>query len=183
VKYRPDFPNRHVEIVEYDDRWPAMFATERTALRAVLPTAESIEHIGSTSIPGIPAKPTIDILAVVPGLEDARASVKPLAALGYQLRSKAFEDDDHHLFFRKVKHRQRTHHLHVVAEPSTAGDEYRLLREYLVARPDVAAQYGRAKLEFAARHPNDRRAYLDDKHAFVEDLMSEARRWQAASQR
>ena len=160
-----------------------MFAAEREVLRATLPTAASIEHIGSTSIPGLPAKPTIDILVVMPRVEDARDAVKPLDGVGYRYRSSAFEADDHHLFFRRVVHRNRTHHLHVLAEPSTAGDDYRLFRDFLMARPDVAARYGRAKLDFAARHPNDRRAYLDEKHVLVDSLMDEARAWQRAAQR
>lgn len=96
-------PARVVEVVAHDPAWAGCFARQRAALLRALPAALSIEHIGSTSVPGLAAKPIIDILPVVPDVAGAAADPSPLLRLGYVHRPAAFADDDEHLFCIKAR--------------------------------------------------------------------------------
>ncbi|MGQ4517161.1 GrpB family protein [Streptomyces sp. DW26H14] len=165
-----------VEVVDYDPAWPARFAAERALLAGVLPGASAIEHVGSTSVPGLCAKPTIDILAVVPDVEDVRERTDALARHGYDYRPGSFPDDEQHLFFRKVADGRRTHHLHVVAAGSPLPEDYRLFRDYLRSDDEAAREYGRLKRALADRHAAERPRYIAEKSAFVDELMARARR-------
>ncbi len=131
----------------------------------------SVEHIGSTSVPGLAAKPTIDILAVADDLDAVLARGVP----GYDHRPGSFPDDDRHLFFRKVRDGKRLCHLHVVHQSSPEIDDYRLFRDFLRANPDVAARYADLKRELAARFADRRQAYVEAKQRQVDVLMIEAR--------
>lgn len=166
-----------VRIADYDPRWPAMYEAEAARLRAALPPGLvlAVEHFGSTAIPGMAAKPVIDILVAVPSIEAARTlAVGPMEALGY-----AFWADNPHrdrLFFVKglppaAPH--RTHHVHM-AEPD--GEMWQRLpfRDYLRAHPDEAANYAALKRALAARHGADREAYTAAKTAFVNAIMERA---------
>src|SRR5688572_23621274 len=108
-------PDASVEVVPSSDAWPAQFEQERAALRAALgDAAVSIEHIGSTAVPGLAAKPTIDILVVVDAVEEFLARLSGVEALGYDYRANnTFIGSESHLFLRKVVDGKRTHHLHV----------------------------------------------------------------------
>lgn len=166
-----------VEVTAADPAWPARFAAERPLLAAALPEARAIEHVGSTSVPGLPAKPTIDIMAVV---DDPAATVRErgpaLARLGYDHRPGSFPDDTRHVFLRKVDHGVRTHHLHLVAADSPLPDDYRAFRAYLTGDPDAAARYAAVKQELAERYADRRQRYVDLKAEYVDGLMAEARR-------
>jgi len=166
-----------VLILPYDRRWPTLYEAEATRLALALPSGLvlSIDHIGSTAIPGMPAKPVIDILLLVTSAALARATaVGPLEALGY-----AYWADNPHpdrLFFVKglppaAPH--RTHHVHM-REP---GEDHRgrlLFRDHLRANPDEAARYAALKYELAARHGADREAYTDAKSVYVEAVLEKA---------
>jgi GrpB-like predicted nucleotidyltransferase (UPF0157 family) len=155
--------NAPVEIVGYDPRWPALFEEERERLRPLLAGAE-IHHIGSTAIPGMPAKPVIDIMALV---EDLDAPVARLVEHGYDYP----EDFNASLRGRRWLCRpsaaHRTHHLHLVDERAELDRRLRF-RDRLRADPALAGEYAQLKRDLARRFRDDREAYTDAKRAFVE---------------
>lgn len=165
-------PNVRIEIVDYDPRWLVMYEDERARVAAALGTlAESIEHIGSTSVPGLSAKPIIDLLVAVARLGPVDLYVEPLARLGYtyfpvmgNAQRYAFGKGDPH-----------THHLHIV---QLGAEEYTrplLFRDYLRTHPRDARRYDALKRTLAARFHDDRRAYLAGKSEFVRSIETRAR--------
>ena len=177
-------PDATVEVVPYDPAWPARFEAERATLVAAAPGLfMSVEHIGSTSVPGLLAKPTIDVLAVTCDVHAVVQHVEVLAGAGYDHRPGSFADDDRHLFFRKVSDGKRLAHLHVVHESSPEIDDYRLFRDFLRGHADVAARYADLKRDLAARFADRRQAYVDIKQREVDVLMAEARRWRPSRPR
>jgi GrpB-like predicted nucleotidyltransferase (UPF0157 family) len=168
-----------VEVVAHDARWAGMFHQERALLERAVPQARAIEHIGSTSVPGLAAKPTIDILLVVHDIADALNRRDALAAIGYAYRPDSFVAADDHLFFRKIHGGHRTHHLHVFAASSAKLDEHRLFRDYLIANSAAARRYEQVKLALAARYANERSRYVAEKATTVVELLAEARTWRS----
>jgi GrpB-like predicted nucleotidyltransferase (UPF0157 family) len=172
-----DGPERIVEVVDSDPSWPEAFESERRLLADVLPIASSIEHIGSTSVPGLAAKPIIDIMAVVPEAGAVAEDVSALERLGYVFRQWAFADDEQHLFFVKDADGRRSHHLHVFTAASPKAYENRVFRGYLATHPDAARRYEAAKRQAADMHPDSRARYGAAKEAVMREVMAEARRW------
>lgn len=167
-----------VELVGYDERWPSMYADEAARLRAALPAdlIVAIEHFGSTAIPGMAAKPIIDILIAVRSLAAARyAAIDPLRTRGYAFWADNPKRD--RLFFVKglpPSAPHRTHHVHIT-EPTGAMWERLAFRDYLRAHPEEAARYGALKRHLAERHRLDREAYTAAKACYVEEVMAKAR--------
>jgi GrpB-like predicted nucleotidyltransferase (UPF0157 family) len=160
--------NEPIRLVAYDPAWAPAFAAERERLLAQFPSAFiEIQHIGSTAVPGLPAKPIIDLLAGVRTMADARALHGPLAEAGYTT-SRAFNAalTDRQWFMRAAGG-HRTHHLHVVEHGAPTWLEHLRFRDVLRARPDLVQHYAALKAELAQRHTNDREAYTDAKAAFV----------------
>lgn len=171
-------PDGTVEVVAYDPAWPRLFRVERTLLLDAVPGLfVTVEHVGSTAVPGLVAKPTIDILAVVADPGEVLRHLGPLSVAGYDHRPGSFPDEDSHLFLRKVREGKRLAHLHVLASTSGAVGDYRLFRDFLRACPVVAGRYAGLKLGLAARFAHDRVAYVETKQREVDGLMDEARRW------
>lgn len=168
-----------IVLTEYDSRWPALFGAEAARLRAALgETAVAIEHIGSTAVPGLAAKPVLDVLVGVRSVPVARTEAVPaLEALGY-----AFWYDNpatDRLFFVKglPPHGPRTHHVHMVeADAGGVWGDRLLFRDVLRADPDEARRYEHLKRELAARFPDDREAYTDAKGEFVLSVLEKARK-------
>lgn len=166
-----------VEIVDYDPRWPLLFDEEATRLRAVLDPSMivGVEHFGSTAIPGLSAKPIIDILIAVRSLPDARAIlIEALQKLDYVYWADNPKKD--RMFFVKgmppfgVK---RSHHVHVT-EPNGEMWQRLAFRDYLRRHPEEAATYERLKRQLASEYQTDREAYTDGKSAYVESVMQKA---------
>ncbi len=157
-----------VQLQAHDPMWAQAFELERDRLMALLPGVfAAIEHIGSTAIHGLVAKPIIDIMAGVPSLDGVDPLIALLCGNGYST-SREFNDS---LIDRKWLMRwcdgRRTHHLHIVA---WFGDQWHArlaFRDALRRDAALAAQYGALKSELAARHRRDREAYTDAKAAFV----------------
>jgi len=164
--------DRHVVIlVEPDPAWPADYLAERDRLLAAVESRfPHLEHIGSTAVPGLVAKPTIDLLASIASEASLPEVVSRLEPLGYEHRPRIPGDVDVALFRRLVDDR-RTHHLHVVLADSFASDARLRFRDILRARPDIAAAYGALKRELAARLHTDRPAYTDAKTDFVTGVL------------
>lgn len=164
--------DRVVVVVPYDAAWPALFAEEARLLAAALPGARSIEHVGSTSVPGLAAKPVIDIVVVA-----AAVDVAALVPLGYTFRPHAFPDDPEHLFLVKDTGGVRSHHLHVFGEGSPWPARNRAFRDYLAAHPDAARRYEAAKYAAADLHPDSRARYGEAKEDVMMRLVAEADTW------
>jgi GrpB-like predicted nucleotidyltransferase (UPF0157 family) len=185
-----DVPNERIlravqgeySIVPYDPQWPELFRRERDYLLEFLPSdlVRRIEHFGSTAVPGLAAKPIIDILVEVSDLAATRARIVPiLVSNGYEYFWHPTHGDDgppyYAWFIKRDAQRTRTHHIHMV-EPGFREHWDRLLfRDYLIAHPDVAQEYQRLKQHLASTHPRDRAAYTNGKTEFITALMPRAR--------
>jgi GrpB-like predicted nucleotidyltransferase (UPF0157 family) len=166
-----------VAIADYDPRWPALFDEEAKRLRAALDPSSvvGLEHFGSTAIPGLSAKPIIDILIAVRSLADARATfVESLRTLDYVYWSDNPKPD--RLFFVKGMPpfgSGRSHHVHVT-EPDGEMWQRLAFRDYLRAHPEDARIYERLKRRLAVEHRRDREAYTDAKSVYIESVMRKA---------
>jgi GrpB-like predicted nucleotidyltransferase (UPF0157 family) len=155
-----------IEIVEHDPEWPRMFVSERELLKAALAPwlVAAIEHIGSTAVPGLAAKPVIDIMAPVASLEASRGAIEALRALDYHYAS--YRPGVMH-WFCKPGPSLRTHHLHLVPYRSDLWDERIAFRERLRFDPALAVEYAALKRELARQHRGDREAYTEAKDPFI----------------
>lgn len=161
-----------IEIVPYDPTWPALFRDERARLTERFPgIVRRVEHFGSTAVPGLSAKPIVDMLVEVTSLDETTAQIVPaLEADGYDYLWRPTSGDDtppfYAWFIKRDKTGQRTHHLHMV-ERDFPQWEALLFRDYLIENPDAAQQYVDVKQRLAAEYRNDREAYTDGKGEFV----------------
>jgi GrpB-like predicted nucleotidyltransferase (UPF0157 family) len=157
-----------VKVVPYDAPWPAKYAAEAGRLHAAAGALiEDIQHIGSTAIPSMSAKPIIDIALVVKDLSNVPALVPLLEGLGYVYRGLLFGTAGHH-FFRKGDPRE--YFLHVFESGSALWRERIAFRDYLIGRPEVADRYRQLKEQLAARYADDRSGYTSAKAAFIEEV-------------
>jgi len=145
-----------VEMAAYDPTWPERFHDERGRLPKALPGVVDVHHIGSTSVPGLVAKPILDIIVVLSDVAGLAKDPTAVAALGYEFRPAVFDDDPDHLFFVKNAGHQRTHHLHVFAASSPDTFDNLIFRDYLCAVQDAATRYALVKTSLARRHPDSR---------------------------
>lgn len=158
-----------VVLAEHNPQWAVLYEEEAARLREALGSVVlGMEHYGSTSIPGIKAKPIIDILVGVRRLDDALDHIAAMSAIGYDYAADAGVPR-HHIFGKGVA---RTHIVHFVEYDSDRWHEAVRFRDRLRAEPDEAAAYERLKTELAAMHPNDRAAYTEGKTSFVERVQA-----------
>jgi GrpB-like predicted nucleotidyltransferase (UPF0157 family) len=166
-----------VTIVEYNPEWREMFEEEKSVLQTALREVPSqIEHIGSTAVAGLAAKPIIDIMV---GLEDfsiAERVVPKIEALTYEYIKKYEETMPFRRFFIKEQEGIRTHQIHMVAIGSEFWERHILFRDYLRQNASVAAKYASLKKELAEREWTDVNEYADAKTEFIRKIESEARR-------
>jgi len=155
-----------VHVADYDPAWPGLFEEERARLEPILAPwlSGGIHHVGSTSVPGLAAKPVIDVLAGVRSLAESRAAVEPLRALSYCWAPYKEEIMN---WFCKPSPSHRTHHLHLVVEGSGTWRDELLFRDTLRAQPETARAYEALKRELADEHAHDREAYTHAKTDFV----------------
>ncbi len=153
-----------VEIVEYDPGWPAAYRAERERLALLLPDGVELHHFGSTAVPGLAAKPVIDMIALV---EDLDAPLTALVAHGgYQYPPVFNATLSHRRFLCYPTAAHRTHHLHLVDEPWELERRLRF-RDRLRVDPVLAGEYVALKRALAERYRNDREAYTEAKSEFV----------------
>jgi GrpB-like predicted nucleotidyltransferase (UPF0157 family) len=173
-----------VGIVDYDPRWPDRFREEKEHLLACLPAdlVRRIEHFGSTAVPGLAAKPVVDILVEVTSLAETRRRIAPLlAAQGYDYLWRPTHGDDEPPFYawfikRDPRTGERTHHIHMVERGFSEHWDRLLLRDHLIAHPEVAAEYAALKRRLAAEAPGDRVAYARGKREFLDRVTELAKR-------
>ena len=170
-------PHR-VELLAYDPAWPARFAELSRELRAGLgEVALRIDHIGSTAVPGLAAKPIIDIQISVADFEPLEAFKQPLERLGYVYRADNPERTKR--YFREPPGRRRTH-LHVRRAGSFSEQWALLFRDYLRTHPDAAAEYEAVKRRLALRFRDERHGYTNAKVPFLWEVIRRADDWAQA---
>ena len=163
-----------IELVAWDPRWLDQFNRMRHKLAGALgATAVRIEHVGSTAIPGIPAKPIVDIQVSVPDIDDDDAFRAAIEAQGFELRF----IEPGHLYFRPPPGTPREYQVHVCQVGSDWERVHLLFRDYLRTHPEVAAEYGRMKHRLAQQHKAERIAYNDDKGPFIDAVVLVAEEW------
>jgi GrpB-like predicted nucleotidyltransferase (UPF0157 family) len=162
-----------IQLVPPDPSWPSRFELERTVLAAAIGdwVEGDIHHIGSTAVPGLEAKPIIDILVGVHDLETARGCFEPLAELGY-LYSPYLPEEMH--WFCKPDPARRTHHLHLVPVGSPRYRNELAFRDLLRADPRLASDYAALKRRLAERYRDDREAYTKAKGSFIRGALAES---------
>jgi GrpB-like predicted nucleotidyltransferase (UPF0157 family) len=168
-------PEHHIEVVEYDPAWPVRFARECEVLsRALQPwMAAGIEHIGSTAVPGLCAKPVIDLMVPVHSLEASRAAI-PTLEREHAYVYWPYKSTEMHWFCKPGEY-TRTHHVHLV-EIDSPQFRYKLgFRDLLRRDARLRAAYAELKRRLAVTHPRDREAYTDGKAPFIQAAIASLR--------
>lgn len=169
-----------IEIMPYSSEWPVRYAAEELRLRTALPLdlCLRIAHIGSTAVPGLSAKPIIDIQVEVSDLQRVRSEVVPvMERLGYEFiwRPTMGERAPFYAWFiGRDELGRRTFHVHMV-EPDEATRDRLLFRDHLRAHPEAAKQYEQLKQGLASAHHGDRTAYTHAKTPFIAEVLRIAR--------
>lgn len=162
-----------IVIVPYDARWPELFEAQRGRVAAVLAPVlvGAVEHIGSTAVPGLPAKPIIDMLARVSGHEAAGPVAARLVEVGWVAAPEPSDAALRRWSYCYPDIARRSHHLHVVEHDSDGWPTWLAFRDRLRADPAAAARYAALKTELAARDRHDRVAYRAAKAPFIEAVL------------
>jgi GrpB-like predicted nucleotidyltransferase (UPF0157 family) len=164
-----------VIVVPYDPQWSELFSQIGRVLRkALAETAQRIDHIGSTAIPGLDAKPIIDIQISVAALEPLDTYRMPLEGLGYIYRADNPERTKR--YFREAPSQRQTH-IHVRRAGSWAEQFALLFRDYLRTHAEEAQRYATLKYRLAEKYGEDRLGYTEAKEPFIWEIMKKADRW------
>ena len=168
-------PEAPVEVADYDPTWPARFQAERALLEPLLGPwlAGFIEHVGSTAVPGLQAKPVLDLMAPVVSLEASRPAIAALAGAGYC--HYPYKAETMH-WFCKPSPSHRTHHLHLLPFPGPEWLERLAFRDALRGDPGLAGQYAELKRDLATRFRMDREAYTAAKAPFIRKVLERIHR-------
>jgi len=171
----------HVAVVPYDPGWRRLFERERDHLRSCLPDGlvGRIEHFGSTAVPGLAAKPIVDILVEVVDLEETRRRIAPsLEAQGYDYFWRPSSGDGtppfYAWFIKRDESGVRTHHIHMVEAHFEHWDRL-FFRDYLIRHPEVAREYAELKIRLSKVHARDRVAYTTAKSEFIITVTARAK--------
>lgn len=166
-----------IEVVAYDERWVNSFVVAERELRVSLARfVLQIEHVGSTAVPGLAAKPVIDIQVGVRTLDDSAEIVAAVESLGYEYVPE-FEDElPDRRYFRRWTDGRRSHQVHLVERSNTEWwDRHVRFRDWLRAHDDDRDRYAELKLSLAATYRNDRSAYTDAKSEFIRAVEEKSR--------
>lgn len=164
-------PKGIVKLEPHTKIWRQLFAEEARRIRAAVGEyITAIEHVGSTAINGMAAKPIIDMTASLENLADGEKCVAPLENIGYEYRGEYGVVGR----FYFVKGEPRTHHLHIVHADSEFRRSHLLFRDYLRENAFAAKEYEKLKIDLAAKYPRNRNAYLEGKAEFIENILSKA---------
>lgn len=165
-----------VRIVEHDHAWARQADEELRRIGEALGClAVRLEHVGSTAVPGLAAKPILDLQVSVACMEPRAGYIGPLQQLGYLFAADPDSSDLH--FFGKPPQRPRPHHLHVCEAGSSHEFRHLAVRDFLCEHSGEAARYAALKRELVKRHPQDRLAYIAGKEQYVTELESRALVW------
>jgi len=164
-----------VELIEHCEDWKVYARNEIACLKGILDEYSiDIQHVGSTSIYGIHAKPIIDIAVGVADFENAEMFTQRLSKHGYVY---ADEDTPEKMLFLKCEGEKKTHHIHFVKYGGREWNDYINFRDYLNFHPEKAMQYDTLKLQLCRQFSQERAQYTAGKHALISQLLAEARLW------
>jgi len=157
-------------MVPHDPNWRQEFRQEAGRISAAAGSnAVAVHHVGSTAIPGIYAKPVIDLLLVIQDLAALDEKQLEMEALGYEARGE-YGIAGRRFFRRDDKHGDRTHQVHAFEDGSPQIARHLAFRDYMIAHPETAQEYSDLKRELAAKHPEDIEAYMDGKDEFIQEV-------------
>jgi GrpB-like predicted nucleotidyltransferase (UPF0157 family) len=167
---------RKVEIVEYDLNWAKLYREEKAKIVAAIGRlAVAIEHIGSTAVVGLGAKPIIDIMVGVNSLSDAQQYMEPLRGLGYKYQPEHEDTMSERRYFNKGEPPEEQHyHLHMVEEGGEFWKRHLAFRDYLRTHPETSRQYCELKKKLASEYGSDREGYTEAKTSFIESVVVKA---------
>ncbi|MCB0047288.1 MAG: GNAT family N-acetyltransferase [Caldilineaceae bacterium] len=172
------FLMRHIVVVEYDDAWPVEFAAEAARIAPLFgDNLVRIHHVGSTSVPGLAAKPIIDMLPLVKDIRRVDAVIPRMIDAGYQAMGEFGLPGRR--YFKRDTDGERTHHVHVYAAGDPNARRHLAFPAYLRHHPAGAARYAACKRAAATDHPDDIIAYMDYKDGLIKELEAEALAWYA----
>ncbi len=162
---------RKIEVVPYNPEWTSLFAQEATRLRDLFAdNLIAIHHIGSTAVPGMPAKPIVDILIEVKDIDRMDVLQHEMEQLGY-LPKGEFGIPGRR-FFINGDEIHRTHHIHVFGNGHPRIADHLAFRDFLIAHPNEASTYAQLKQNLAKEFPDDIEGYMSGKHGFIKDIIS-----------
>lgn len=162
-----------VQLHPYHKQWSSEFEKEKQSLLHKLgDLIVDVQHIGSTSVPGLTAKPIIDMSAGVRRFKDAKKLAKPLRELGYNF-DRPFQNQ---IFFAKGPDAKRTHYLHVMRYNGAKWRNDALFRDYLSTHPKRVKAYAALKVKLAKQYPGERQKYSDGKDRFIKETIRLARK-------
>ncbi len=171
-----------VVIVDYNPDWPRMYEEERARIaEAMGEWLVDIQHVGSTSVPGLAAKPIVDIMPGIRSLHDDVHIIGPLEELGYEYAPPGVDDIPERRYFRRGI--PRVFHVHVVEVMGEFWRRHIAFRDYLRAHPDTATGYAALKRRLAAEYGSDRLGYVNAKTDFIAGVEALAAAAQSSSTR
>lgn len=169
-----------VEVVPHDSRWRDSFPAEAKHIAAALgPNVVAIHHIGSTAIPGIYAKPVIDLLVEVDDIEAIDARSSAMESIGYEVMGE-FGIPGRRYFRKDDQHGTRTHQVHAFQAGSGEVARHLGFRDYMIAHPADAQRYSELKRKLAEEYPWDMDGYVDGKDGFIREMDRRAAEWRSA---
>jgi GrpB-like predicted nucleotidyltransferase (UPF0157 family) len=161
-----------VALQAYNPQWPVLFELERNRLLNLFPQMIAVEHIGSTAVEGLSAKPIIDMMASVASMQEAKSLVTSLCQSGYTTSPDFNASLTDRQWFMRWGDGHRTHHLHVVVHEGAVWQGRLKFRDALRGNAELAAQYLQLKQRIASEHAQDREAYTQAKTAFVQSVVA-----------
>ena len=161
-----------VILCAYNRAWPGLFRAEKNLLKTNLgKLAVAISHVGSTAVPGLCAKPILDILVSVASIEKAEKKISSFERCGYMVKPREEDPVPGRLFFSKDIDGLRCFHLHVTEAGSTFSKEHLRFRNVLRKEPKAAQAYARLKRRLSKTFPDDRNAYIEGKAKFISSVL------------
>jgi GrpB-like predicted nucleotidyltransferase (UPF0157 family) len=166
-----------VVVVEYNPQWPSFYEQEKEQILSLIAdNIIAIEHIGSTSVPGLGAKPVIDMMVGLRSLTEAANCIAPLQSLGYEYVPEFEEIIPERRFFRKYDSEYSGYHVHVVETTSQFWEDLILFRDRLIKYPQIAQEYYQLKQVLAEKYRRDRHAYVNAKNSFIQAAIAAAKK-------
>jgi len=170
---------RKIEVVPYDPRWPGMYRAEAARIAAIFGSEIiAIHHIGSTSVPGLNAKPIIDLMPLVRHIERVSNFDSAMIQLGYEPLGE--NSIPGRRYFVRGGDINRTHHVHTYQPDNPEVARHLDFRDYLIAHPQEARRYARIKEKLARQFPHDIDGYMAGKDAFIKEMIQKAHQWRVS---
>ena len=160
------------ELLAHEKEWESEAKKTIRILQKLIPEARDIQHVGSTAIRSIDAKPIVDIAVALDDVQSVTSHIEELAGYGIIYRG---SDVPGQILLIIGEGNIRTHHIHIVKWRGKAWNNYIMFRDYMNSHPEKAAEYEKLKKQLASSFPDDRRAYTEGKAEFIKKIITEAR--------